>query len=43
MSIAGRLPHPLTDAAVASFRSTIYLFGGISRGPLATILAVHPR
>ena len=42
-SIAGRLPHPLTDAAVASIGSTIYLLGGISRSPLATILTAHPR
>jgi hypothetical protein len=41
-SVAGKLPHPLTDAAVASVGSTIYLLGGISHGPLATILAVHP-
>ena len=35
-------PHPLTDGAVASLGATIYLLGGISHDPLATILTVHP-
>ena len=42
-AIASSLRHPLTDAAVASIGSTIYLLGSISHDPLATILAVHPR
>jgi len=40
---AGRLPRPRTDAAVATIGRTIYLLGGISNGPVATITAVRPR
>jgi hypothetical protein len=37
------LPHPLTDAAVATIGTAIYLLGGISTTPVATILVLHPR
>ena len=40
---AGRLPHALTDAAVATIGGTVYLLGGISTGPTAAITVVHPR
>ncbi len=43
IALAGRLPHPLTDAAVATIGRTVYLLGGISNGPLASVLAVQPR
>jgi len=43
IALVGRLPHSLTDAAVATIGRTVYLLGGISREPLATIIAVRPR
>ena len=42
-SPAGQLPRPLTDAAVATIGRTVYLLGGISSGPLATVVKVQPR
>lgn len=38
---AGRLPYPLTDAAVATVHDTTYLLGGISIRPLASVIKVH--
>ncbi|MGI8712429.1 MAG: hypothetical protein ACR2NR_04455 [Solirubrobacteraceae bacterium] len=38
---AGRLPHPLTDAAVATVHDTAYLLGGISTRPLASVIEVR--
>jgi len=38
---AGRLPHPLTDAAVATVHDTAYLLGGIWRRPLASVIEVR--
>ncbi len=39
----GRLPRPLTDAAVATIGRTVYLLGCMSSRPVATIIAVRPR
>jgi hypothetical protein len=36
-----RLPHPLTDAAVATIGETAYLLGGISTGPRAEVIKVR--
>lgn len=38
---ATRLPHPLTDAAVAAVGDTAYLLGGISTRPLSGVIAVR--
>jgi hypothetical protein len=38
----GRLPRPLTDAAVATLRSMIYLLGGISTAPTDAITTIRP-
>ncbi|MGI8712624.1 MAG: hypothetical protein ACR2NR_05445 [Solirubrobacteraceae bacterium] len=38
---AGRLPYPLTDAAVATVHDTAYLLGGISARPLASVIEVR--
>jgi hypothetical protein len=37
----GTLPEPDTDGAVAIVSDTAYLLGGISRGPIATIMALR--
>ena len=41
VSRAGRLPHPLTDAAVATTDDRAYLLGGISTRPLAGVIVVR--
>lgn len=38
---AGRLPHPLTDAAVATVGESAYLLGGIWTRPLAGMIEVR--
>jgi hypothetical protein len=43
MQPAGRLPRPLTDAAVATIGPSVYLLGGISSAPVATITVIHPH
>jgi len=43
MGVAALVLVLLTDAAVATIGRTVYLLGGISREPLATIIAVRPR
>ena len=41
VSKIGALPEPDTDGAVAVVGDTTYLLGGISRGPIATIMAIR--
>ena len=41
--VAGQLPRPITDAAVAAIGSRIYALGGISTRPLASVVSVRPR
>jgi streptogramin lyase len=38
---AGRLPHPLTDAAVVTVHDAAYLLGGLSTRPLAGVIEVR--
>ena len=41
--LAGQLPRPVTDAAVATIGSRVYLLGGISRRPLASVISARLR
>jgi N-acetylneuraminic acid mutarotase len=41
VSKMGTLPEPATDGAVAIVADTAYLLGGISRNPIATIMAIR--
>ena len=43
LSSAGRLARPRTDAAVATIGRIVYLIGGISSRPLASVITVRPR
>ena len=43
LTLTGHLARPLTDAAVATVGHIVYLLGGISTRPLATVVALQLR